>query len=260
MLLYSLVIPSLFNMLHYDYNIEYVSGITGSLFKLHRGYSDLMLVKAVKRYDKYVFYPVPGDSGSITRIKRSNGFSIIKSDNDYMDKNSLINVHLFNNDVPDILFYGQEYPYLNLKLKYTFVQAGYNNIIESMKNHEADVYISNYEDLDHDGYDLIKKSIEYGICRNSERDDTIAVLYKGSGLYEKSKSLINNFKSVLYMENPYIVASYVNDQRCSAGVTYKIYSDIYNLDFQSLGFIDFNFYILRDSNYSKILNEEIKKL
>ncbi|SMD31054.1 molybdopterin molybdotransferase MoeA [Picrophilus oshimae] len=260
MLLYSLVIPALFNMLHYNYKICTVNGITGSTFRLHRGYTDLMLVRAVKRDNLYVFYPVPGDSGSITRIKRANGFSIIRSENDYLKKGSSLEAHLFNNDVPEILFYGQYYPYLNINLNYAFVEAGYNNIIESMKNHEADVYISNYSDIDHQDYYSIKKSVEYGLCKNSDKRDIIAVLYNGSGLYERSKPLLKNFRSVLYMENPYTVSYYVNEKRCDAGITYKIYSDLYKMPFESLGFIDFNFYISRNSKYFKVIYNEIEKL
>ncbi len=149
MLLYSIVIPKIFLM--YNYHFEYfpIHAKTGERFTLHGGYTDLLLVKLLRRNGEYYAYQVRGDSGSISRIMKSDGFSIYNSNEDQLQKNSEINVIPFNINIPEILIYGQYSPLLNkmpyiINSKSIFIEKSYDDIEDSIEKNEGDVYIMNY--------------------------------------------------------------------------------------------------------------------
>ncbi len=184
---------------------------------------------------------------------RANGFSIINSTSEYLKKNTEIKVNIFNNNIPDILIYGQYSPLIedmpyNIRLKSIFIESGYNDIIRSMENNEADLYILNYKNNpENKNYDIIKIGTPYGFVYSKRNYDTAAILYKGSGLYDYSYDKLNT-KNIIYLDNPNIIADYVKNKRCDVGITYKNYAEYYNLNFD---FIDniYLFYINKNSIY-----------
>ncbi|KQB36223.1 molybdopterin molybdotransferase MoeA, partial [Acidiplasma cupricumulans] len=240
MILYSLIIPNIFSIFNYNYNYNKINAYTKENFELHVGNTDLLLIKLLKKDKKYYAYQVHGNSGSISRIMRANGFSIINSTSEYLKKNTEIKVNIFNNNIPDILIYGQYSPLIedmpyNIRLKSIFIESGYNDIIRSMENNEADLYILNYKNNpENKNYDIIKIGTPYGFVYSKRNYDTAAILYKGSGLYDYSYDKLNT-KNIIYLDNPNIIADYVKNKRCDVGITYKNYAEYYNLNFD---FID----------------------
>ena len=220
---------------------------------MHQGNTDLLLIKLVKHGETYKAYQVPGNSGSISRISKATGYSIIDSKTSFMDVNSKINVKLFTGNIPSILVYGQYLPAMeklpsSVSRLSTFVESGFNEIKRSMENTDADVYLWNYEELqDNKNYDSsITIEIPYGIAYSEENYTTMAVPYRGSGIYEKSLALAEGMDTT-YLDKPEIICDYVKNGRCGAGITYKEYAELYSLKFIEKGKITFHVYINKNS-------------
>jgi len=253
MILYSLVIPNLFRKTGYEFSEVAVDAITGQRFELHQGNTDLLLIKLVKHGETYKAYQVPGNSGSISRISKATGYSIIDSRTSFMDINSKINVKLFTGNIPSILIYGQYLPAMeklpsSVSGLSTFVESGFNEIKRSMENADADVYLWNYEELPDDkNYDSsITIEIPYGIAYTEENYSTMAIPYRGSGLYEKSLAIAEGV-DLTYLDKPEIICDYVKNRRCGAGITYREYAELYSLKFIEKGKITFHVYINKNS-------------
>jgi putative molybdopterin biosynthesis protein len=253
MILYSLVIPNLFRMAGAEFHEIEINAVTGERFELHQGNTDLLLIKLVRHGDLLKAYQVPGNSGSISRISKATGYSIINSETSFMERNSNISVKLFTENIPSILIFGQYLPAMenlnsSISGKVTFVEAGYNEIKRSMDNGDADVYIWNYDDKpDNVLYDLaVIVNVPYGIAYLNKNYKTMAISYRGSGLYEKSIQFTEGM-DITCLENPEIICDYVKNGRCDAGVTYMQYAEMYSLPFINKGNINFYVYINRKS-------------
>lgn len=263
MILYSLVIPNLFNMLNCEYKTISVNAKTMERFELHNGNTDLLLIKLLKKNSNYYAYQVRGNSGSISRIMKAGGFSIINSESDFMEKYNYVNVNLFDHNIADILILGQYSPFIenlpyNIRQKSIFVESGYNEILRSMENDEADVYIYNYtEPLNNANYEKIEMELPYVLIYNNKNIKSMALLYKGSGLYEYSCKYKES-ENIIYLDNGSVIADYVKNNRCDGGITYKKYADEYSLNYDTLGNVKFLFYINKKSEYYNELKNAIK--
>jgi len=249
MILYSLVIPNIFRKIGFEFSDTIVNAITGDRFELHSGNTDLLLIKLVNRGESYMAYQVPGNSGSISRISKATGYSIHESKSSYLERESKIAVRLFTGNIPSILIFGQYLPAIEnlpaiISSRSTFVEAGYNEIKRSIENMEADVYIMNYEEVpDSKHYDSsISIKLPFGIAYSNEDYRTMAMPYRGSGLYEKSLKFASGM-DLTYLDNPEIVCDYVKNGRCDAGITYRLYADMYSLKFIPEGDLTFHIYI-----------------
>ncbi len=252
MILYSLVIPNLFNMLNCNYNNPGVNATTKEIFELHSGNTDLLLIKLLKRNNDYYAYQVRGNSGSISRIMRATGFSIVESKSDYLRENEKINVNLFSYNMPEILIYGEYSPLMekmpyNIMNKTISVESNYNNILRSMEKNEADLYISN-NDVKNANYTEFKFNIPVALIYNDRNYKSIAVLYKGSGLYDYSiKNIKNN--NITYLDNTDVICDYVKNNRCDAGIVYLSDALKYSMDYDNIGNIPFYYYLYKKSRY-----------
>ncbi len=265
MLLYSIVIPKIFLM--YNYNFEYpvIHARTAEQFNLHRGNTDLLLVKLLRRNGEYFAYQVGGDSGSISRIMKSNGFSIFYSNEDHLKKSSELDVIPFNTSIPEILIYGQYSPLLN-KIPYNinsrsiFIEKSYDDIEESLEKNEADMYIMNYRNyIKNNNYENLKLKMEYGLIYNVLNYNSISVMYEDSGLYETSRDKIKKCDNIIYLDNNEIINDYVKNKRSDAGITYKCDIDK-DIPYEKLGDIIFYFYINKKSRNYEELSLSIKTL
>jgi molybdenum cofactor synthesis domain-containing protein len=261
MILYSLVIPALFNMAGHRFSYTEINAVSGDRIELHEGSTDLLLLKLVNRDGSYFAYQVPGNSGSISRISKATGFSIVQSGLSYMPRHSNLKVKLFTSKIPEILFYGQYLPAMEhmsreiLEIS-TFVEAGKNEILRSLESRDADVYIWNYRELpDIDNFDTsITFKIPYGIVHSTGSYKTMAVMYRGSGLQDYSEE-ISGHEDLTYLDNPEIICDYVRNGRCDAGITYKQYADMYSLKFEQKGLITFHVIINKESTrYMELKN------
>jgi putative molybdopterin biosynthesis protein len=261
MILYSLVITAIFSMAGHEFTYTEINAISGDHIELHQGNTDLLLLKLVNHGGSYYAYQVPGNSGSISRISRATGFSIVCSESSYLSRHSNLNVKLFTSKIPEILFYGQYLPVMEhlsgelLDIS-TFVEAGKNKIVRSMESGDADVYLWNYRELPDmaNYYDAATFKIPYGVAYRHGNYKTMAVMYHGSGLYEYSEG-ISGYDDITYLDNPEIICDYVLNGRCDAGITYKQYADLYSLEFQQMGYITFHVIINKGSRrYEELKN------
>ncbi len=258
MLLYTMVLPNIFSMVNYNFKNYSVNAIAGEPFDLHRGNTDILLLKLVRHKGSYFAYQVRGNSGSISRIMRANGFSTHNSVTGTLQKGDGINVNLFDPHIPEILIAGQYLPDMefmpyDLKINSIFAEFTYNDIRESMLNNEADVYISNYnEDLYNENYDKITFLKNYGLYFNKKDYKYLAVLYKDSGLFNICHDYIKG-SNIILLDRPGMIPDYVFNKRCDAGISYSDYSEMYKIPFEPLGRIRFNVYINKTGSYYKIL-------
>jgi molybdenum cofactor synthesis domain-containing protein len=266
MILYSLVIPNLFLKAGHTFSEVSADAVTAERFDLHEGNTDLLLVKLVRREGGYRAYQVPGNSGSISRISKATGYSIIDSKSSFIERGTKINIKLFTENIPSILIYGQYLPAMEklpstVGIISTFVEAGYNEIKRSMENGDADVYLWNYPGIpDTDKYDSsIQINVPFGIVYSLENYHTMAVLYRGSGLFEQAKHM-ELTKDITYLDNPEIICDYVKNGRCDAGVTFKQYADQYALKFKQEGSLTFHICINRNSLKFSELKEAFKSI
>ncbi|MEM0139502.1 MAG: molybdopterin molybdotransferase MoeA [Ferroplasma sp.] len=266
MIFYSLVLPALFKMLNCNYHMLSVDAITAERFELHNGNTDLLLVKLFKKENSYHAFQARGNSGSISRVSKATGYSIINSKSEYLGVNSKISVNLFSPEIAEILIAGQYLPLME-NMPYTvtnnsiFVEQGYNEIIKSFSSGIADAIVWNYPELPEPGnYEAVAHTdIHYGYIYSKRDYADIALLYNGSGLNKMPSNLKNN-ASKIYLGNPQIICDYVANLRCDAGITYKIYADMYGLDYSDIGINRFYIYLNRSSGHYNDLKDAFDKL
>ncbi len=256
MILYSMVIPNLFYMLNYNYNNFSVNAKIRERFELHNGNTDLLLVKLLNKNNNYYAYQVRGNSGSISRIMKATGYSIVNSKSDYLKKNDNIKVNLFSNIMPEILIYGEYCPIIekipyNIMEKSIFVESNYNNIIRSMNNNFGDLYVSN-NNIKNDNYLEFKFNIPYVLIYNKNDYKSMALLYKGSGLYKYSIK-ITDTDDIIYLDNTDVICDYVKNNRSDSGIVYLNDALKYSMKYKILGNITFYFYLNKDGKYLKEL-------
>jgi molybdenum cofactor synthesis domain-containing protein len=261
MILYSLVIPALFLMAGHKFSYTEINATSGDRIGLHEGNTDLLLLKLVNYNGKYFAYQVPGNSGSISRISRATGFSIVDSRSSYIARHSDLKIKLFTSTIPEILFYGQYLPAMEkmhgeILDASTFVEAGKNEIIRSMESGDADVYFWNYMELPdiNNIDDAVTYKIPYGVAYRTDNYKTMAVMYRGSGLQDYSNEILRH-EDLTYLDNPEIICDYVKNGRCDAGITYKQYAELYSLKFEQKGYLTFHVMINKNSmRYKELKN------
>ena len=108
-----------------------------------------MPVSLAKGYnDEWIAYPIGGDSGSIVRLSRSDGYIIIPENAMYFDEGEKVNVHLFTEQKlgSDMFFIGSHCPIAEILMeklmeKYSIkiVNVGSMGGLLAVKRGEADV-------------------------------------------------------------------------------------------------------------------------
>ncbi len=266
MILYSLVLPSLFNMLNVEFSEFSVRAVTGERFELHYGNTDLLLIKLVKKDGIYHAFQVRGNSGSISRISKATGYSIINSEMDYMPEGTDINVKMLSQNIPEILLAGQYFPYIeNMSFRIVnhgiFVEQGYNEIVKSMNNSLADCFFINYDGIQvPDNYEpAISFNIPFGYVYGKKDFKTIALLYNGSGLAMKTPEMEKNI-SKIFLDNPEIICDYVKNGRCDSGITYELYAKMYGLNFEKIGDDTFKIYIKKSGKFNINIMSDLQNI
>jgi len=105
-------------------------------------------VALIKRRDKWVAYPLGGDSGSIVRLSRSDGYVVIPENTMYIDEGEKVTVYLFTEKKvgADLVFIGSHCPIAELILeklmeKYNvkIINVGSMGGLLAIKRNEADI-------------------------------------------------------------------------------------------------------------------------
>ncbi len=138
---------------------------------LAQGKVNLVPVILVRR-ESTVAYPLIGDSGSVSRIMRSDGYISVYGDRPYMDSGESVNVSLYSDDVlvPDFTFIGShdialESIFRKISMDVKVINVGSTGGVEAIRRGEADiagVHLLNpanmkYNDFTGD-YDLMKRA------------------------------------------------------------------------------------------------------
>ena len=105
-------------------------------------------VALIKRRNKWVAYPVGGDSGSIVRLSRSDGYIVIPENTMYIDEEEKVTVHLFTEKKigADLVFIGSHCPVAELimeklmeKYDVKIINVGSMGGLLAIKRGEADI-------------------------------------------------------------------------------------------------------------------------
>ena len=105
-------------------------------------------VALIKRRNKWVAYPVGGDSGSIVRLSRSDGYIVIPENTMYIDEEEKVTVHLFTEKKigADLVFIGSHCPVAELimeklmgKYNVKIINVGSMGGLLAIKRGEADI-------------------------------------------------------------------------------------------------------------------------
>jgi len=105
-------------------------------------------VALIKRRNKWVAYPVGGDSGSIVRLSRSDGYIVIPENTMYIDEGEKVTVHLFTEKKigADLVSIGSHCPIAELimeklmeKYNVKIINVGSMGGFLAIKRGEADI-------------------------------------------------------------------------------------------------------------------------
>ena len=105
-------------------------------------------VALIRRNDRWIAYPVGGDSGSIVRLSRSDGYIIIPENTMYIDEEEKVTVHLFTEKKigADLVFIGSHCPIAELiieklmeKYDVKIINVGSMGGLLAIKRGEADI-------------------------------------------------------------------------------------------------------------------------
>ena len=122
-----------------------VAGIIPVRLNLSPGKMNLIPVSLVER-KRTVAYPLLGDSGSVSRLMRSDGYVSVYGDRPYIAQGELHNITLFSDDVqiPDLTFIGShdialEAIFGRLSVNVKVINVGSTGGIEAIRRGEADI-------------------------------------------------------------------------------------------------------------------------
>ncbi|MCL4341016.1 MAG: molybdopterin biosynthesis protein [Candidatus Thermoplasmatota archaeon] len=147
---------------------------------LAQGKTNLVPVSLIQR-ETAVAYPLLGDSGSVSRIMRSDGYISIYGNRAYLEAGERVPVSLYSDDVqvPDLTFIGShdialEAIFREISLNVKVINVGSTGGIEAIRREEADlagVHILNpstmkYNDFSGDTELMEKAEIVKGYTRD----------------------------------------------------------------------------------------------
>lgn len=148
-----------------------VSATVAVRVHLAQGKTNLVPVSLIQR-ESTVAYPLLGDSGSVSRIMRSDGYMSAYGDRPYIDAGERVMVSLYSDDVqvPDLIFIGShdiaiESIFRKIAVNVKVINIGSTGGVEAIRRGEADlagVHILNpasmkYNDFSGDA-DLMRKA------------------------------------------------------------------------------------------------------
>ncbi|MEM0157163.1 MAG: molybdopterin biosynthesis protein [Thermoplasmataceae archaeon] len=122
-----------------------ISGTLPVRVHLAQGKVNLVPVSLVQR-ESAVAYPLLGDSGSVSRIMRSDGFISVYGDRPFIDAGERVQVSLYSDDVqvPDFTFIGShdialESIFRKISMNVKVINVGSTGGVEAIRRGEADI-------------------------------------------------------------------------------------------------------------------------
>jgi len=141
----TIFLPSLLKSAHVKRSIKHVTAKVPVRVSLSMGKLNLIPVSIVRRGIN-VAYPLLGDSGSVSRLTRSDGYISVFGDRSFIDENEELNVTLFSEDVevPDMNFIGSHDIALDsifhkIDLNVKVINVGSMGGVQAIKRGEADI-------------------------------------------------------------------------------------------------------------------------
>jgi putative molybdopterin biosynthesis protein len=141
----TIFLPSLLKSAHVKRSIKHVMAKVPVRVSLSLGKLNLIPVSLVRR-GVNVAYPLLGDSGSVSRLTRSDGYISVYGDRSFIDENEELNVTLFSEDVevPDVNFIGSHDIALDsifhrIDLNVKIINVGSMGGVQAIKRGEADI-------------------------------------------------------------------------------------------------------------------------
>jgi len=144
-----LVKPILMKMAGFE-RIEFKKVEAIAPFKLStgKGRRNLIPVSIVESGGRYVAYPTPGSSGTVSTLNYSEGFIDVPEDVEFVEENERVEVKLFSEKipVPDLTFIGSHCPAIDLilslfkeKCSAKVINIGSMGGLHAIKRREADI-------------------------------------------------------------------------------------------------------------------------
>ncbi len=178
---------------------------------LANGKTNMIPVSLVQRHE-IVAYPLLGDSGSVSRIMRSDGYISVYGDRPYMDAGEKVQVSIYSDDVqvPDLAFIGShdialESIFKKIKLNVKVINVGSTGGVEAIKRAEADlagVHILNPVSMKYNDFSSDTKVLEVAdLVKGYTREQGILVK-PGNPFHIRSLSDIASSHAAFVNRNP----------------------------------------------------------
>ncbi|MGC8505488.1 MAG: molybdopterin biosynthesis protein [Thermoplasmata archaeon] len=172
----TIFLPVLLKSAHLKRSVRKVRAKVPVRVSLSLGKLNLIPVSLVNRGEN-IAYPLLGDSGSVSRLTRSDGYISSYGDRPYIDENENLDVILFSQDVlvPDLNFIGShdialDSVFHRLDLNVKIINVGSLGGVEAIKRGEAD--LAGVHILD-------PATMEYNNFKKDQALNEKAVLVKG---------------------------------------------------------------------------------
>lgn len=180
----TIFLPALFNAVRINCDQKAVEADLPVRVNLNMGKLNLIPVSIVKRH-KNIAYPILGDSGSVSRLIRSDGYISAYGDRAYLDEGETHNVTFFSESskIPDLTFIGShdiavESIFSRIGLDVKVINIGSMGGIGAVRRGEAD--IAGVHILD-------PLTMKYNYFGNDEKLMEKAILVKG---YKRKRGII----------------------------------------------------------------------
>ena len=193
----TIFLPVLLNAAHLKRSVRKVRARVPVRIGLSLGKLNLIPVSLVNRSGT-VAYPLLGDSGSVSRLTRSDGYISSYGDRSFIDENEEIDVTLFSQDVlvPDLNFIGSHDVALDavfhrLDLNVKIINVGSLGGVAAIKRGEADlagVHILNPTTLEYNNFSEDTRLNEKAVLVKGYRREQGMVVMKGNPLKIRSFS------------------------------------------------------------------------
>ncbi|MCL5791015.1 MAG: molybdopterin-binding protein [Candidatus Thermoplasmatota archaeon] len=187
----TIFLPVLLNAAHLKRSVRKVRAKVPVRIGLSLGKLNLIPVSLVNRSGT-VAYPLLGDSGSVSRLTRSDGYISSYGDRSFIDENEELDVTLFSQDVlvPDLNFIGSHDVALDavfhrLDINVKIINVGSLGGVAAIKRGEADlagVHILNPETLEYNNFSEDPTLNEKAVLVKGYRREQGIVVGKGNPL------------------------------------------------------------------------------
>ncbi len=188
-----------------------VPGIIPVRVHLANGKTNMIPVSLVQRRET-IAYPLLGDSGSVSRIMRSDGYISVYGDRPYMESGEKVNVSVYSDDVqvPDLTFIGShdialESIFKKIKLNVKVINVGSTGGVEAIKRGEADlagVHILNPDSMKYNDFSSDPEVLEVADLVKGYRRDQGIIVKQGNPFHIRSLSDIASSGAAFVNRNP----------------------------------------------------------